>query len=285
MPQELEIKLTLSPAAQKRAHNWLLMHAPAEAAPAQTLVNIYYDTPSTDLARLKAALRVRQVGGEFIQTLKTRGELVNGAHRREEWEWPLPSARLDTELLKETPIAGRLPLADLTPVFETNFERRPVILDDGLARIECAFDSGRIIAGAQQRALHELELELKAGAESQLLVWARRLAAEAAMFLNPISKAEQGYYLAGLALPPKGRESDPCNEFNRALGRLWLTGEGMAAVLDAMAALEDRAREQDVLADWQWLRERMAGDTGGDPFSDSRLGRFQLALVAPSNDA
>ncbi|HCL37363.1 MAG TPA: CYTH domain-containing protein, partial [Marinobacter hydrocarbonoclasticus] len=41
------------------------------------------------------ALRVRQAGDRYIQTLKTQGEFVNGAHRRQEWEWDLPGPDLD----------------------------------------------------------------------------------------------------------------------------------------------------------------------------------------------
>ncbi|HAC29291.1 MAG TPA: CYTH domain-containing protein, partial [Marinobacter hydrocarbonoclasticus] len=103
MATELEVKLTLSESAQSRAFEWLKGQPGASEGPVKILVNRYYDTPNAGLNQARAALRVRQAGDRYIQTLKTQGEFVNGAHRRQEWEWDLPGPDLDLGLLEQTP--------------------------------------------------------------------------------------------------------------------------------------------------------------------------------------
>ncbi|WP_018403703.1 CYTH domain-containing protein [Marinobacter gelidimuriae] len=63
----------------------------------------------------------------------------------------------------------------LGPVFETNFERRVFVLNDGQAVIECALDRGSIIAREHRQPLNEVEFELKSGDPSRLTVWATTL--------------------------------------------------------------------------------------------------------------
>src|SRR5690554_6776010 len=113
MAVELEIKLTLSERAQAQALEWLLAQPEAKPGGQKLLVNRYYDTPDAALNRARAALRVRQSGNRYIQTLKTQGEFVDGAHRRREWEWPLPGPELDLPLLESTPLKQQLDLQQL----------------------------------------------------------------------------------------------------------------------------------------------------------------------------
>ena len=75
MATELEIKLTLSEQRQAEALAWLLAQPEASEGPRKVLVNRYYDTPSAALNRARAALRVREAGGRYTQTLKTQGEI------------------------------------------------------------------------------------------------------------------------------------------------------------------------------------------------------------------
>ncbi len=72
MATELEVKLTLSESAQSRAFEWLKGQPGASEGPVKTLVNRYYDTPNAGLNQARAALRVRQAGDRYIQTLKTQ---------------------------------------------------------------------------------------------------------------------------------------------------------------------------------------------------------------------
>lgn len=278
MAQELEIKLTVTPACLEHAYRWFEKQSCASPGEARDLVNLYYDTPSADLNRQRAALRVRDTGDGFIQTLKTQGDFSNGAHRRQEWEWPLLGRELNIGLLADTPLGEGVNLAELEPVFETNFRRRTLMLDDGSASIECAFDAGVIRAQDDEWPLYELELELKGGREASLLQWARKLAREVPVFLNLISKAEQGYYRAGLHSPQLASEKPSLERLLKALSLLWLKEEGVADVLDALSAVEPLARSADCAAELAWLRNSVE-DQPMSIFEDRRLGQLQLLLI------
>lgn len=283
MPQELEIKLTVAAPAQIRIHNWLLAHGPGETSDVLKLVNRYYDTPDAALRRHRAALRVRDTGQGFVQTLKTQGEFAQGAHRRHEWEWPLESAELDPAMLDQTPLAQALDPEKLAPVFETNFQRRLLLLEDDQARIECAFDSGHIEADGRRRPLHEVELELKSGEEGRLLVWARALAEAAPVFLNLVSKAEQGYELAGLGGGEHHLPDEPVQALMEALSQAWLRpGRSHPELIPLLDAVESLAGMRGASHEWHWLREQMnTQEVPPGIFEDSRMGRFQLALLGP----
>ncbi|MFC4258382.1 CYTH domain-containing protein [Marinobacter lacisalsi] len=283
MAEELEIKLSLTPDALSQAENWLSVQAGVSKGPEKTLVNRYYDTPAGDLNRQKVALRVRQAGDEFIQTLKTQGEFVDGAHRRQEWEWPLMGTDLNIGLIADTPVGQDVNLADLKPVFETNFVRRILMLESAEAIVECALDQGSVLAGEQRRDLCELELELKQGNSAVLLDWARALTATVPVFLNLISKAEQGYALAGLHQPvPLGDEEPTVNKVLHGLSRAWLSGSADTSLLQDLTSLQEKEILPEALVgDLAWLKERLdAGDTVAELAAGStRLGQLQLALL------
>ncbi|WP_404368136.1 CYTH domain-containing protein [Marinobacter sp.] len=281
MPQELELKLTLTPEALEIAHDWLGRQEQSSHGKTRTLINQYYDTPAADLNRQRAALRVRQTGDGFIQTLKSRGDFEKGAHRREEHEWNLSTPELDTGLLVDTPVSEKLDLTKLAPVFKTDFQRRILMVDDGEAVIECAFDSGVIRAGSRELALHELELELKSGGEQRLLHWATQIAGQVPVFLNLISKAEQGYYHAGLRKPGLPDAPEALERLLRGLSVCWLTGEDTRPLAEALDLLRDRAECSDLLAEWQWLRQKLeAGVRPDELMNNPDLGRLQLGLLS-----
>lgn len=290
MAEELEIKLTLLAAGQEQAFSWLQAQSEATTGEQKLLVNRYYDTPEAELNTQRAALRVRQANGRFVQTLKTQGELEGAAYRRQEWEWPLDEPELNVQLLAETPLSLQADLKRLRPVFETNFTRRIVMLDDGQALIECAVDSGSVIAGEQTRPLHEVELELKSGSPERLMVWAKRLALACPVFLNLVSKAGQGYYLAGMRAQRKPvdgvAEGAPTGtltveEFLQYLSTAWLVGLPVA-INPAISQLLESCRESDDSGDVfselsQYLHQ---GVTVNQLLEGRALGQCQLALLA-----
>ncbi|SFM62445.1 CYTH domain-containing protein [Marinobacter zhejiangensis] len=282
MAQELEIKLTLSRESSRQAYEWLLDQEGASPGARKQLINTYFDTGEADLNRRRAALRIRQAGECFIQTLKTQGEFVNGAHRRQEWEWEVPSADLDFSLLAKTSLANDLDLGQLGPVFETNFERQVVMLDDGEAVIECAFDTGEIRSGRQSVPLCELEFELKSGDEARLLVWARKLAEQVPFFINLISKAEQGYHLAGIHEPePLPADADAVTRFFHGVSVLWLNGEVTSELSAAMGELESKLEGNTVRAAGSPGDVNLLDDLKANPvpMQVQGLGRLQLALL------
>jgi inorganic triphosphatase YgiF len=149
------------------------------------------------------ALRVRRQGERFIQTLKTRGQSIDGLHQRGEWEWDLASEHLDPSLLGADIWPTELAAPDqmtLVPVFTTDFTRRLWWLTFDGAEIEVALDLGEVVCDcADGRHLtdpiSELELELKSGPADALFALAQRLAEQVELQPGDISKAQRGYRL------------------------------------------------------------------------------------------
>ncbi|MEQ9546764.1 MAG: CYTH domain-containing protein [Marinobacter sp.] len=285
MAEELEIKLTLSAENQATALKWLLSQSGATEGRRKTLINRYFDTPEADLNRQRIALRVRQMGDHFIQTLKTQGEFVDGAHKRQEWEWPLMGKELNIGLVADTPVGQGVNLADLKPVFETNFERQIVMIEEGETVIEVAVDAGYIEAGGQRRPLHEVEFELKSGDASYLLQWARALADEVPVFLNLVSKAEQGYFLAGLhnpsILPADGEQALSVSGFLHGLSVAWLKDEVLPVDGDDLAEVGRLAGNQGTQPQFNDVRTSlMSGEKVARLAERGALGQLQLSIAA-----
>jgi inorganic triphosphatase YgiF len=290
MAQELEIKLTLHPQQIPLAVAWLLQQADASKGACKRLVNTYYDTPDNQLNGQRIALRLRQAGGRTLQTLKTQGEFVNGAHNRNEWEWEVPGPNLQLGLLADTPLADNVNLTRLAPVFETNFERQVIMLADDNAVIEVAVDTGEVIANGQNRALCEIEFELRSGNPDSLLIWVQKLAQQCPVFLNLVSKAEQGYFLAdesmanARAIENAGESAGEATaSLNRLLQRLsqsWLKQQSVnmkSLNLDALAQLAARS---DMDQPWSELTEQLQGGTKvSDLLQQPLLGQIQLAML------
>nr|BBJ02798.1 hypothetical protein YBY_06460 [Marinobacter nauticus] len=287
MAVELEIKLTLSERAQAQALEWLLAQPEARPGGQKLLVNRYYDTPDAALNRARAALRVRQSGNRYIQTLKTQGEFVDGAHRRQEWEWPLPGPELDLSLLETTPLKQQLDLQQLQVAFETNFTRQVVMLETADALVEVAVDSGEIVGGGQSRALHEVEFELKSGNPAALMSWAKALADEVPVFLNLVSKAEQGYYLAGIYRPELDQASGELSvtEFLHQLSLGWLLQKTLICPDSSLLQVKKSATQARVQALWDEIQP-IIGQYAVPELIDKapRLGALQLALAGSSSN-
>lgn len=215
---EIELKLLL---AQEDA--WRLRAHPLLAQSAQgplvlQMHDIYVDTPDLQLCRHQAGLRVRQVDGRWVQTLKAGGTVSGGLHSRHEWEGEVPGpqpdlAALDAAIGRKQPIRALLrqdAIRDaLRPVFTTRIERTVWQLRTPQGdEIECVLDQGVIERGADGAdgahgvdgvgysvAVSEIELELKQGQAASLFDVALALLQEVPLQLGHMSKAERGYRL------------------------------------------------------------------------------------------
>ena len=281
MATELEIKLSVARSDLDDALAWLLSQPDSRQSDTLQLGNTYYDTPAGDLNRQKTALRIRKADNHYIQTLKTRGEFVDGAHRRQEWEWPLAGTTLKLGLLADTPLAQGVDLAGLQPVFQTNFERRLVMIEQGETTIEVAIDSGEIVASGQLSPLHEIEFEFKAGDASSLLTWARRLADQVPVFLNVISKAEQGYHLAGVLSPEPDLAARPdVYGFFRCLSACWLRQLPFPDRDADFSLIRNAAESAGASEDLEALLGQLSSaQPVSSLIADGLLGRVQLALA------
>ncbi|HWF63962.1 MAG TPA: CHAD domain-containing protein [Rhizomicrobium sp.] len=196
MPSETELKLDipLHRLGAVTSRPWLKALEQADPQ-TKTMVSVYFDTSKRALRDHHLALRVRRVGGKYLQTVKCGATAVE----REEWEREIPGKSPDRDLARHTalkPFASKKQWRKLRPVFETKVERTLVPLRYRDALIEMALDRGQVRAKGHAQAISEIELELKDGNIAALAEMARRLAGIVPIGLNLQSKAERGYALA-----------------------------------------------------------------------------------------
>ncbi len=200
---ETEIKLAIAPRAAAR----LRTHPALAGAKGVTtrLHSAYFDTPAYELLRAGVALRLRRVGRRWVQTLKARADAGGMLSQRPEWEAVVLGGRPNLTLLPPEAqallpegVAGRI-----VPVFETVFRRTTWQVEREASRIEVALDRGEVRAAGRTMPIAEVELELKAGELTDLFDLAGALLGDLPLHLEPRSKAQRGYQLAGaLAATP-----------------------------------------------------------------------------------
>ncbi len=209
-PQELELKLALPLASGLEAHR-VLQRLLGRRAPQQLrLINIYFDTPALDLARRRAALRLRkdlapgQAASPWLQTLKMAPSEEQALSARSEWEAPVAGEALSRTALADT---GWWTLdsrgewfEQLAPVFRTDFDRIAwTVRRADRSVVELVLDRGRITAGTAAEPwlpICEIEIELKAGSAQSVFALAEQVAAVLPVLPARTSKAARGYALA-----------------------------------------------------------------------------------------
>lgn len=203
MTKETELKLRISPQYLPALTQFLNIQA--RPLSHSTLKNWYLDTPAAGLSQARAALRIRQHGEGYEQTLKTRGQSTAGMHQRGEWNWPLTTPQLNTGFLQRADVAQHWPasidVAELGEIFTTHFERQAWQWQLDGCEAEVVLDQGEVSNGRKTLPLCEVELELKQGDAAGLWTMALQLAEHAPLWLSDISKAERGYRLARLSQP------------------------------------------------------------------------------------
>ena len=205
MATEIELKLSIVEAHDKDAlmqvKKCLLSLGVDQAFQTYELENSYYDSPDLRLNAEKIALRVRKKGARYIQTLKTKGQSLNGLSKRGEWEWDLSQPKLNLEFLAQCEAWPKsMNAGGLNKVFETNFTRHQVEFTWKEATIELALDQGEIISHGNKAGINELELELMSGNENDLHLLCGELQKFMTLLPSDISKAERGYRLGKVAL-------------------------------------------------------------------------------------
>ena len=119
MAREIELKLGLPPEAGAKVCAHPLLQG---VAPGQRLVSTYYDTPDLRLHRNGIALRVREVDGSLVQTVKCAGAVAGGLSDRPEWEQPwfgvFEFSGVDD---RSVAVSLNAVASRLTPVFTTIF--------------------------------------------------------------------------------------------------------------------------------------------------------------------
>jgi len=211
MAREIELKLTIPPDHVKEIAQLpylnLLSIAPSKK---QKLYSIYYDTPDLLLKNQRCSLRIRRIGKQWIQTIKSGGNISAGLHQHNEFEVTLNKAQPDFNHLQHTGVITlaqqRVAIKSLKPIFITQFTRDTHTLqtEDG-SIIEFCLDRGKITADHLSDSINEIELELKAGNPAQLFHFALEIAqrVDFPIRLENVNKAERGYKLfTGTRTPP-----------------------------------------------------------------------------------
>jgi inorganic triphosphatase YgiF len=198
MAKEVEIKLELSPAALAQCRKLPLLRAAKSSAKQATQVSVYFDTDGQKLRRHGVLLRVRHVGGRYVQTVKATGN--SGIFARDEWESEIADGTPDLRLASGTaldPLIGGKLRQRLKPMFETRVRRTVYPLKLNGSAILVALDHGTIKAGDTSVPVSEIELELKDGDQAALFDAARQIAFALPARLGVRSKSDRGYDLAG----------------------------------------------------------------------------------------
>ncbi len=201
MSIEIELKLSIAPAHMGKLARCAPLIAATRSRPVTRRVyNVYYDTPERDLASQGMALRLRRLGGRWVQTLKAGGGAQTGLHRNDEYEIALPVPLLNFAALARTPaakLASRAAFRErLRPMFVTDFRRTARLIEvaPGMSA-EFAVDRGTIVAGDAREPICELELELREGEADALFAFALRLLEYVPFTIGMESKAARGFAL------------------------------------------------------------------------------------------
>lgn len=213
MANEIELKLRFDP--QHIAALVQKLDSLAARQGASMLNNQYYDTADAALSRAGCALRIRQEGDSWEQTLKTKGHSTGGLQQRGEWNWPLRNPVLDASRFTQRDVIAHWPsqvqIDQLQPLFTTHFHRHRWRWQHNDQRVELVVDDGHVATTNDTQPLCELELELLAGTPECLWQLATQLGEHTPLWLSDISKAERGYRLAipGTHWTPDSLPSDP----------------------------------------------------------------------------
>jgi inorganic triphosphatase YgiF len=200
----VEIELKFQVPAGRRAALQRAVATPS--ARVTRLQAIYVDTADRRLAAAGLALRLREEGRTWVQTLKGRGD---GLAHRLEHEVRLP-ARAGTPVIDPSRHAGSAvgaqlqaalragggAPAELVEVLRTDIRRTHRRVASGGAVIEIALDAGELLAGGRRATVHEIEFELISGPPRALPALAERWARRHGLWWDVRTKAERGQRLA-----------------------------------------------------------------------------------------
>lgn len=209
-PREIELKLEIAAADVAKIKHFLSKLA-ATRPVTHTLVSVYFDTPRKTLRSHGLSLRVRRIGGRFVQTVKSGDGMAVGLYDRAEWEHPIAGPQPELSWTKRTALGpllrGRLAAA-LRPVFETRIRRTEFRVARAGTVVAAALDHGMVRAGSGRSRLYELELELARGQPDMLFRIATALAAVAPVRLSARTKADRGYELLQTRARPAGGRTE-----------------------------------------------------------------------------
>lgn len=197
---EFELKLELDSDECEHVRRAVMTRLQGDAAAQDVdMRSTYFDTADQALRRAGASLRLRQVEGITLQTVKIATEVKGGVSNPVEHE---------VQVFKQRPQISAIPnkkarntieaLINGSPLrkqFETNVTRTKLPLQNKQGAAELALDCGQVRTARRASDLCELELELKSGDAESLMEIASDVFADVPIRFSGMSKAERGYRL------------------------------------------------------------------------------------------
>lgn len=221
MGTEVELKLALPAEAAGRLKRHAMLKSVRPTR--RKLLSLYFDTPDFALSRRGIALRLRRIGYHWVQTLKAESVNVGSLTTRPEWEVHVTGNRPDLAVLppEARALLAGIEAGSLAHCFSTEFTRTAWHLEREQGAMEIALDQGAVIAGEAREPISEVEFELKAGADAHLFEVAGGFLETLPFTLEPRSKAERGYLLAGVRRPEPARGERPKLAAGQDAGSAW----------------------------------------------------------------
>ena len=240
---ETEVKLVIDPEDLPSVLQHIESTAAVQSGPVtKHQVSRYFDTDDLRLFRRQIALRVRDTGSGFVQTVKTAADAGEGLLARGEWETPVSSFEPDLGAL-EMPLADHSP-DQLSNLFTTHIDRQKLVVAfppfrPDSTRIEIALDRGHVEASGRTSDVCEIELELLEGRASDMFELGRLLSESVPLRFSVDTKSARGYRLAtgdapvaekagNLEFPPDVTVEDGMRAAFRACVRQWFANQTAA---------------------------------------------------------
>lgn len=191
---EQELKLHVPAASADAVAEELGRHQAAGLA----LRAMYFDTPQRELVQARIALRLRQEGEDWVQTVKMPGA---NAISRIELNHPRPGPVLDLSVYAGSEVGDALARirGPLGVCYETDVQRLRCELSVPGGTVEAALDRGVLRAAGLELPVCEIEFELLHGRPETIFVIGQDWQQRHALVLDVRSKAERGDQLALLA--------------------------------------------------------------------------------------
>jgi inorganic triphosphatase YgiF len=197
---ELELRFGLAPEriAELAVCEWL---QPRTVAPlvSRQLHSIYFDNDKLSLRRRGFALRVRNDGTGWLQTLKRSAQASPILWARDEYEAPVAFGAPDLDAIPDLEVREQLQKwtrkRALVAIFETRVRRTTRRLQLGATTCLLEIDVGELRARDAVAPICELELELERGDPARLFELAAELNAAIGLRFESDSKADRGYAL------------------------------------------------------------------------------------------
>lgn len=221
--REIEIKLDIAPDDASKLSGLPGFSGEADH---KRQISVYFDTPKSKLRRNGWVLRVRQVDGRFVQTIKRSGASPIPVER-DEWEEDVGELKPDSKAIAKTPLGALVKsrqFQQLEPICRCDVDRATRLISHGRGSFELTYDEGLVEARELCEPIHEVELELKDGELASLLASARKIVSQAPVKIGVMTKSERGFGLAD------GKRNQPAKATPLKLRADMSVADGFAAV-------------------------------------------------------